>query len=79
MTKISLVLTGGRRLTSCRCIVDVAAPGDDFAVSAVSAANAEVAKDQKAELAFRAKQKADHDRRVAQDNALESFEVPKIV
>lgn len=72
--KASTDTTGGATVVK----TDVASPGEDFAVTAVSAANAEAAKDAKAADAFRLKQKADRERQLAKDNAMESFEAPKI-
>ncbi|CAN5369012.1 hypothetical protein BH11CYA1_BH11CYA1_30410 [soil metagenome] len=57
---------------------DVASPGEDFAVSAVSAANAETARDQKAETEHRIAQEAKRKRDLAKSNAMEGFETPKI-
>ncbi|MDP3510602.1 MAG: hypothetical protein Q8T09_21735 [Candidatus Melainabacteria bacterium] len=50
---------------------DVAAPGEDFAVTAVSA-------DAKADAEYQAKQKAARDKRLLEGNPLESFEAPSI-
>ncbi|MBP9090732.1 hypothetical protein KBI23_06845 [bacterium] len=50
---------------------DVAAPGEDFAVTAVSA-------QAKADAEYQAKQKAARDKRLVDGNPLESFEAPNI-